>query len=205
MHHVPRGGRDHRPTAMWLGAILASIAAGGALTPRTATAIAPDGHALYRQHCARCHGPQGGGTAEAPEPLAGDLSVNQLAAVIAETMPEDDPTLVAGDDALAVAAHIHATFYSAVARDRNRPARVDLARLTVRQHRAVLADVARRPILVSSKSAWSAMVRSATFRTPLNCTSFKQRRSDPTPPINSSSGSAPRTSRAVPSARQVRS
>lgn len=141
MHHVPRGGRDHRPTAMWLGAILASIAAGGALTPRTATAIAPDGHALYRQHCARCHGPQGGGTAEAPEPLAGDLSVNQLAAVIAETMPEDDPTLVAGDDALAVAAHIHATFYSAVARDRNRPARVDLARLTVRQHRAVLADV----------------------------------------------------------------
>ena len=99
------------------------------------------GLAIYREHCGRCHGDRGVGTKDVPEPLVGDRSVNQLAAYIDETMPEDDPSKVTGTAARQVAEYIHAAFYSPVARDRNRPARVELSRLTVRQHRHVLADV----------------------------------------------------------------
>jgi cytochrome c553 len=106
----------------------------------TAAAAHP-GQAIYAEHCGRCHGEHGQGTPEVPAPLAGERSVNQLAAFIDETMPEDDPTRVTGDAARQVAEWIHDRFYSAVARDRDRPARVELQRLTVRQHRGVLADV----------------------------------------------------------------
>lgn len=112
-----------------------------ALPASAGLAAEPDGEAIYRTHCVRCHGPDGRGTAEVPAPLEGDLSVNQLAATIAETMPEDAPGLVTGDAARAVAAYVHDSFYSTVARDRSRPARVELARLTARQHRTVLADL----------------------------------------------------------------
>ncbi len=96
---------------------------------------------IYVENCARCHGANGLGTTELPDPLAGDLSVNQLATLIDETMPEDDPALVTGDAARRVAEYIHAEFYSPVARDRSRPARMDLSHLTVRQHRNVVADL----------------------------------------------------------------
>jgi len=99
------------------------------------------GLAVYREHCVRCHGDGGVGTKEVPDPLVGDRSVNQLAAYIDQTMPEDDPTLVTGEAARQVAAYMHEAFYSAVARDRHRPARRELSRLTVRQIRNALADV----------------------------------------------------------------
>ena len=99
------------------------------------------GLAIYKEHCGRCHGDAGVGTTDVPDPLFGDLSVNQLAAYIDETMPEDDPSKVTGPEAQQVAEYIHGAFYSAVARDRNRPARVDLSRLTVRQYRNVVADL----------------------------------------------------------------
>ena len=99
------------------------------------------GLAVYKEHCGRCHGDAGVGTTDVPDPLFGDLSVNQLAAYIDETMPEDDPSKVTGPEARQVAEYIHGAFYSAVARDRNRPARVDLSRLTVRQYRNVVADL----------------------------------------------------------------
>ena len=99
------------------------------------------GLAIYKEHCGRCHGDAGVGTTDVPDPLFGDLSVNQLAAYIDETMPEDDPSKVTGEEARQVAEYIHGAFYSAVARDRNRPARVDLSRLTVRQYRNVVADL----------------------------------------------------------------
>jgi cytochrome c553 len=99
------------------------------------------GLAVYREHCGRCHGENGAGTADVPDPLAGDRSINQLAAYIDETMPEDDPSKVTGDAARQVADYIHGAFYSAVARDRNRPARVEFSRLTVRQYRNVVADL----------------------------------------------------------------
>jgi hypothetical protein len=106
-----------------------------------ATADDHPGLGVYREHCARCHGEDGVGTQDVPSPLIGDRSVNQLAAYIDETMPEDDPSRVVGDDARRVAEYIHGAFYSPVARDRNRPARVELSRLTVRQYRNTAADL----------------------------------------------------------------
>ena len=112
----------------------------------TAGAAPPADHpgaAVYREHCLRCHGEQGQGTADVPAPLVGDRSVNQLAKYVHDTMPEDDPEAVTGDAARAVAEYIHGAFYSAVARDRNRPARVELARLTNRELQNTLADLVR--------------------------------------------------------------
>ena len=110
----------------------------------SASPLAAEDHpglAIYREHCGRCHGDAGAGTPDVPDPLVGDRSVNQLAAYIDETMPEDDPSKVTGDAARQVAEYIHAAFYSAVARDRNRPARVELSRLTVRQYQNTVADL----------------------------------------------------------------
>jgi hypothetical protein len=111
------------------------------LAPPSLAAEDHPGLAVYREHCSRCHGDAGAGTPDVPEPLVGDRSVNQLAAYIDETMPEDDPSAVAADAARQVAEYIHGTFYSAVARDRNRPARVELSRLTVRQYQNTVADL----------------------------------------------------------------
>ena len=56
-------------------------------------------------------------------------------------MPEDDPETCVGDEARSVAAYIHEAFYSRTAQERNRPARIELSRLTVRQFRNSLADL----------------------------------------------------------------
>ncbi len=100
-----------------------------------------DGEAIYREHCQSCHGEGGAGSDASPNPLVGDRSVSQLTSYIADTMPEGEPEAIVGADARAVAAYIHATFYSPIAQDRLRPAREELSRLTVRQHRHVLADL----------------------------------------------------------------
>ena len=68
----------------------------GVVTVATAAAEHP-GLAVYREHCSHCHGDGGRGTADYPKPLAGSLSVNQLAAYVEQTMPEDDPSLVTDD------------------------------------------------------------------------------------------------------------
>jgi hypothetical protein len=120
------------------------LGVGGILGGAAAAADPPAAHpglAVYREHCQRCHGAHGAGTADVPAPLVGDRSVNQLAKYVHDTMPEDDPEAVAGDAARQVADYIHAAFYSPVARDRNRPARVELARLTNRELQNTLADL----------------------------------------------------------------
>lgn len=99
------------------------------------------GKKIYTENCAYCHGGQGEGTKKHKQALIGDRSVAQLAEVIAETMPEDDPGSLKPSEASAVAAFIHDAFYSKVARERNRPARVELARLTVRQYRQTMTDL----------------------------------------------------------------
>lgn len=99
------------------------------------------GEQVYTAKCARCHGPQGEGTAQHPEALEGGLSVAQLTALVGETMPEDDPGTLPAAEAQAVARFVHETFYSSVARQRNRPARIELARLTVSQYRSAVTDL----------------------------------------------------------------
>ncbi len=40
-----------------------------------------------------------------------------------------------------MAAYIHESFYSIIAQERNRPARVELSHLTVRQHENAITDI----------------------------------------------------------------
>src|SRR5207253_2939088 len=81
------------------------------------------------------------GTDDYPRPLAGDRSVPQLARLISRTMPKDDPETCTGTDADKVATYIHEAFYSRAAQARNKPPRIELSRLTVRQYRNVVADL----------------------------------------------------------------
>jgi hypothetical protein len=100
-----------------------------------------DGATIYQRKCANCHGPQGEGAKKYPKPLVGERSVAQLAKLIWETMPESNPGSLTEAEAQAVATYIHGAFYSPLARERNRPARIELSRLTVRQYRMALADL----------------------------------------------------------------
>ncbi|MCH2183060.1 MAG: DUF1588 domain-containing protein [Mariniblastus sp.] len=100
------------------------------------------GQLIYDRQCAECHGPGGAGVEGAYEArLIGDESIGQLTERIAATMPEGEPEACRGEEAAAVAAYIHHTFYSPAARVRNRPPRVELARLTADQLRQSLADL----------------------------------------------------------------
>jgi hypothetical protein len=110
--------------------------------PRSTCAAEELGKRVYLQKCAACHGQAGEGVkGKFSKQLIGDKSVQQLAAVIAETMPEDDPGTCKGDDSEAIAKYIHETFYSPTAQARNKPARIDVARLTVPQYKNSLADL----------------------------------------------------------------
>src|SRR5688572_11830565 len=100
------------------------------------------GEAIYVARCARCHGDKGQGTEEFhPDPLAGDRSVVQLAALIAETMPQDADEKLPLEESRTVAAYIYDAFYSPDAQTRNKPARIALSRLTVRQYQNAVADL----------------------------------------------------------------
>jgi cytochrome c553 len=107
------------------------------------TAAEPSrGEVIYRQRCASCHGASGEGTPEDyPHPLVGDRSLNELTRKIAKTMPKDAPEKCTGEDAEKVTAYIYDAFYSRTAQARNKPARIELSRLTVRQYRNAVADL----------------------------------------------------------------
>ena len=100
------------------------------------------GEVVYREDCMRCHGPVGQGVAgKADEPLVGEKSIASLAKYVAREMPENDPGTLSLADATASAEFIHQAFYSAEARARNHPPRIELAHLTVRQYRESIADL----------------------------------------------------------------
>lgn len=100
------------------------------------------GEQIYTKMCVQCHGPQGEGVADKyDESLYGDRSIDSLAKLISRTMPEDAPGTCTGEDARAVAEYIHQAFYSPEARAKLKPARVELARLTVNQYLNAVADL----------------------------------------------------------------
>lgn len=100
------------------------------------------GAQIFSQSCADCHGASGQGDESAYDSaLVGDDSIGQLAAVIADTMPEGSPEDCVGEDAEAVASFIHYAFYSEAAQIRNRPPQVALARLTADQLRQSVSDL----------------------------------------------------------------
>lgn len=103
---------------------------------------APDGVAIYRQKCASCHGPQGEGVIDKhDEALYGNRPLAELAKVIDETMPQEHAEQCTGEEAAAVARYIYETFYTATARAKNKPPRVELSRLTARQYDNTIADL----------------------------------------------------------------
>ena len=123
------------------GGLLCLLVLGPLAVPRQAVADEPGGEQIYKAQCVRCHGPRGEGTRKAKQRLRGDRSVAQLAELIGKTMPESSPGSLSAREARAVATYVHSAFYSRVARERNRPARIELARLTVRQYRQAVADL----------------------------------------------------------------
>jgi hypothetical protein len=108
------------------------------------------GQQIYSQMCAKCHGMSGEGTDEEyPERLVGELSVGELARLIDKTMPFQHPEKIGAEESLLVSAYIHDAFYSPIAQERNRPARIELSRLTVRQYQNAVSDLVgsfRKPI-----------------------------------------------------------
>ncbi len=106
-----------------------------------AAAETRSGEQIYRQQCASCHGAKGEGSDEYARPLQGDRSLAQLARFIAKSMPKNADKKCTGEDAQKVAAYIYEAFYSKTAQERNRPARIELSRLTVRQYRQVATDL----------------------------------------------------------------
>jgi cytochrome c553 len=122
-----------------MSAIVALVLAAAPLQARPGER---SGEQVYKQMCASCHGAAGEGTKEHPDPLVGDRPVDRLARYIEKSMPEDKPGTCTGEDAKRVAAYIHDAFYSRAAQARNRPLRVELARLTARQYRNAVADLA---------------------------------------------------------------
>lgn len=113
------------------------------------------GEQIYQKRCASCHGTNGEGGKKFKKPLAGDKTAAQLAQVIAKTMPEDDPGTCTGPEAERVAAYIHDAFYSVAARERNKPPRVELARLTVKQYRNAVADLVGTFRPAGAKGDWT--------------------------------------------------
>jgi hypothetical protein len=99
------------------------------------------GEQIYRQRCASCHGAKGEGSEEYKRPLTGDRSVAQLARFIAKSMPKDSEQKCTGEEAQKVAVYIYEAFYSKIAQARNKPPRIELSRLTVRQYRQTAADL----------------------------------------------------------------
>ena len=105
-------------------------------------AVQAKGKKIYSAQCASCHGDMGQGVEDYyDEKLQGDLAIEQLAEVISDTMPEEDPDLCVAEDADAVATYIHTAFYSPEAQRRVERPRLEMSHLTVRQHRHSIASL----------------------------------------------------------------
>ena len=113
----------------------------GRATADTCQAEPLTGEQIFRKQCASCHGINGEGAKAYPRALAGDKPIPQLSELIARTMPEDKPGTLKPEEADKVAAYVHDAFYSLAARERNKPPRIELSRLTVAQYRNALADL----------------------------------------------------------------
>lgn len=123
--------------SLWPAVCFAAI---GAL-PAWGQPQAGSGEEIYRTVCASCHGPNGEGTPDYPDPLMGRRSLENLVRYIDKNMPEGAPEKCVGEDARKVAEYIYQAFYSRDAQARRRQPKIELARLTVGQYRNALADL----------------------------------------------------------------
>lgn len=98
------------------------------------------GEQVYSRRCASCHGAKGEGTKLYRKPLTGIRTVPELSSFISQSMPPG-PHKCPTPEARKVAAYVYDAFYSPIAQARNRPPRVALSRLTVRQYRNAVTDL----------------------------------------------------------------
>lgn len=118
--------------------VVICILACGVLLPGRAA----DGRAIYKKHCAECHGKEGEGVKGKHDGvLHGSKDLSRLSRYIDKYMPEDDPDKLNARDSERVAKYIHEAFYSEEARARKNPVRVELAHLTNRQYVNTVADL----------------------------------------------------------------
>jgi hypothetical protein len=101
---------------------------------------AQTGEGIFKAQCAKCHGAKGEGGPAFSKPLTGNQSVAELSKFIAQSMPPG-PKKTPKAQAEKVAAFMHNAFYSPLAQERNRPPRVELSRLTVKQFRNAVSDL----------------------------------------------------------------
>jgi len=112
-------------------------------------ALLKRGEALFAKQCASCHGLKGRGVSDKyDKPLTGRVSLRELEELVTDTMPENDPEQCIGDEAKAVAAFIHKTFYGATTEQ----PRIRLARLTASQLRQSVADLASHFLGIANPS-----------------------------------------------------
>ncbi|MDX1964581.1 MAG: PA14 domain-containing protein, partial [Pirellulales bacterium] len=112
-----------------------------ATNPATNMGDISAGKTLYHAKCAACHGQKGEGSDQHDQTLQGDRSVAQLADYIHKTMPEDAPGTLSAVEAANAASYVYHEFYSLAARERHKPPRIELSRLTVKQYRQAVADL----------------------------------------------------------------
>ncbi len=128
---------------LWVTAVFLCLPPGGLLL--SAHAVHPagqrTGEQIFKSTCAPCHGAKGEGGKQYPRSLTGTRSVGQLGSFIAKSMPPGDRKKLAAVDAQRVAAYIHDAFYSPIAQARNKSARIELSRLTVRQYQNAVSDL----------------------------------------------------------------
>src|SRR5262249_9134681 len=121
--------------------LLVSLAATLTVAPLAFAADVRTGEQIYKKQCVACHGASGEGSKEYPHALAGEKQLPQLTKLIAKTMPDNDPGSLSADEATKVAEFVFETYYSREAREKNRPPRIELSRMTVRQYRNAVADL----------------------------------------------------------------
>ena len=115
-----------------------------ATTTHTSFANLPklSGKEIYEKQCASCHGKNGEGVqSKYDEPLTGELSVQKLAKLIEDTMPEDNPDECVGEEAQKVSRYIFDKFYSVAAQRKRAAPQKRLARLTQQQFINSIADI----------------------------------------------------------------
>ncbi len=112
------------------------------LGPAAVTFGDGDARRIYEAQCADCHGVNGEGVAGVyDDPLSGGRSLAALAEIIHDTMPQDDPERCTGEDAQGVAEFIFQNFYTEEARAMDKPPRIELSRMTVRQYLNAASDL----------------------------------------------------------------
>ncbi len=110
--------------------------------PHAVTTTLP-GQSIYEAKCAKCHGNSGEGVADVyDENLYGDRPFAELVKIINDTMPDEKPEECVGEEAQQVAEYMYETFYTATARAKHQPPRIELSRLTVSQYQNTIADLA---------------------------------------------------------------